>query len=211
MSVIACPPHRGNRKGSVEKSVHFATRRFWRTMTAETMAQAQAQLDRFSERIADRRPRPVAKLEELIGKDAVTALLAARERRRPTVADLAGLERLRPLPAACYPATIEAHNTVGPSGHRRCQDRLEGERPPRQPLSRGSRRRLRRTGPGPPARPRARGLGCLQHRGAVQAQGQPTARRRGPGRGGEAPRRLRGRRGRRLTCLLPGPRRRHGP
>jgi hypothetical protein len=31
------------------------------------------------------------------------------------VADLAELERLRPLPAACYPATIEAHNKVGPS------------------------------------------------------------------------------------------------
>ena len=56
VSVIACPPRRGNRKGSVEKSIHFATQRFWRTMTAETMARAQAQLDRFCERIADRRP-----------------------------------------------------------------------------------------------------------------------------------------------------------
>jgi len=116
VSVIACPPRRGNRKGSVEKSIHFATQRFWRTMTAETMARAQAQLDRFCERIADRRPRPVAKLEELIGKDAATALLTGRKRRRPTVADLAGLERLRPLPGACYPATIEAQNLVGPSG-----------------------------------------------------------------------------------------------
>jgi hypothetical protein len=42
-------------------------------------------------------------------------LLATRGRRRPTVADLAELEGLRPLPAACYPATIEDHNTVGPS------------------------------------------------------------------------------------------------
>ena len=115
-SVIACPPRRGNRKGSVEKSVHFATQRFWRTMTAETMAQTQAQLDRFCEKIADRRSRPVAKLEEIVGKDAATAFLATRERRRPTVADLAELERVRPLPGTCYPATIEAHNTVGPSG-----------------------------------------------------------------------------------------------
>ena len=44
MTVVACPPRRGNRKGSVEKSVHFATQRFWRTMTATTMAGAQAQL-----------------------------------------------------------------------------------------------------------------------------------------------------------------------
>jgi len=113
--VVACPPRRGNRKGSVEKSIHFATQRFWRTMTAETMAQGQQQLDRFCERIADRRPRPLSKLENIVGKDAACAFLAARRRRRPTVGDLAELERLRPLPAACYPATIEATNLVGPS------------------------------------------------------------------------------------------------
>jgi transposase len=114
-SVVACPPRRGNRKGSVEKSIHFATQRFWRTMTATTIEGAQSQLDRFSERIGDRRPRPIAKLEELVGKDAAAALLAERGRRRPTVADLAEAEGLRPLPAACYPAVIEGHNTVGPS------------------------------------------------------------------------------------------------
>jgi hypothetical protein len=112
VSVVACPPRRGNRKGSVEKSIHFATQRFWRTMTAQTMAQAQEQLDRFCEAIADRRTRPIAKLEELVGKDAAIAFLHARQRRRPTVADLAELEGLRPLPAACYPATIEDHNRV---------------------------------------------------------------------------------------------------
>jgi len=116
VSVVACPPRRGNRKGSVEKSIHFATQRFWRTMTATNIEAAQIQLDRFTERIADRRPRPVAKLEELIGKDAACELLAKRSRRRPTVSDLAEFERLRPLPAACYPAVIEAHNKVGPSG-----------------------------------------------------------------------------------------------
>jgi transposase len=115
VGVVACPPRRGNRKGSVEKSIHFATQRFWRTMTATTMAQAQEQLDRFSERIGDRRPRSIAKLEELVGKDAAGALAAKRGRRRPTVADLAELEGLGPLPASCYPATIEDHNTVGPS------------------------------------------------------------------------------------------------
>lgn len=115
VSVVPCPPRRGNRKGSVEKSIHFATQRFWRTMTAETMAQAQDQLDRFSERIADRRPRAIAKAEELLGKEAAGKFLAERGRRRPTVGDLAELEGLRPLPAAIYPATIEATNTVGPS------------------------------------------------------------------------------------------------
>jgi len=112
VNVVACPPRRGNRKGSVEKSIHFATQRFWRTMTAVTMAQAQEQLDRFCERIADRRTRPIAKLEELVGSEAAALFLTARGHRRPTVADLADLEQLRPLPAACYPATIEADNRV---------------------------------------------------------------------------------------------------
>jgi len=116
VTVVPCPPRKGNRKGSAEKSIHFATGRFWRTMSAETMAQAQDQLDRFCERIGDKRPRPLAKLEELLGKDAAGAFLGVRKRRRPTVGDLAELEGLRPLPAAVYPATIEAHNKVGPSG-----------------------------------------------------------------------------------------------
>ena len=114
-SVVACPPRRGNRKGSVEKSIHFATQRFWRTMTAQTMAQGQQELDRFCERIADRRPRSLSKLQDIVGRDAAPSFLAARGHRRPTVGDLAELERLRPLPAVCYPATIEATNLVGPS------------------------------------------------------------------------------------------------
>lgn len=115
VAVVPCPPRRGNRKGSVEKSNDFATQRFWRTMTAETMARAQNGFDRFCERIGDKRPRSIAKLDAIIGKDAVAGFLAARGRKRPIVADLAELEELRPLPAACYPATKEDHNTVGPS------------------------------------------------------------------------------------------------
>jgi transposase len=114
-SVVACPPRRGNRKGSVEKSIHFATQRFWRTMTATNVEDAGHQLDRFCERTGDRRPRSIAKLEELVGQEAAVTFLAARGHKRPSVGDLAELERLRPLPAACYPATVEDHNTVGPS------------------------------------------------------------------------------------------------
>ena len=114
-SVVACPPRRGNRKGSVEKSIHFATQRFWRTMTAQTMAEAQAQLDRFIQRIADRRPRPLARLEALVGTEAAVRFLERRGKTRPSVSDLAEFEALRPLPAASFPATIEDKNTVGPS------------------------------------------------------------------------------------------------
>lgn len=112
--VVVCPPRRGNRKGSVEKSVHFATQRFWRTMTATTMAGAQAQLERFCQKIADHRPRPVAKLEEVLGAEEAVAYLAARGLRRPTVSVLAALEGLLSLPAGPYPATVEAPRTVGP-------------------------------------------------------------------------------------------------
>lgn len=112
VSVIACPPRRGNRKGSVEKSIHYATQRFWRTMSADTMPAAQAGMDRFCERIADRRPRSIAKLEAIIGAEEAATLLANTGRRRPTVADLAALEPLAPLPASCYPAMISADNKV---------------------------------------------------------------------------------------------------
>ena len=114
-SVVACPPRRGNRKGSVEKSIHFATQRFWRTMTATNIDDAQRQLDRFCERIGDRRPRSIAKLEELVGQEAAVTFLAARGRKRPSVGDLAELERLRPLPA---PATRRRSRTTTPSGPR---------------------------------------------------------------------------------------------
>lgn len=116
VTVVPCPPRRGNRKGSVEKSIDFATGRFWRTMTALSMVDAQDGFDRFCERIGDRRPRSVAKLEAILGNAEMAArFLTERGRRRPSVGDLAELEVLRPLPAACYPATIEAMNTVDPS------------------------------------------------------------------------------------------------
>ena len=50
-----------------------------------------------------------------MGKEASVPFLAARGRTRPSVGDLAELERLRPLPAACYPATVEEHPRVGAS------------------------------------------------------------------------------------------------
>jgi transposase len=112
VGVDACPPRRGNRKGSVEKSIHFATQRFWRTMTATTIEGAQDQFDRFCERIGDRRPRSVAKLEAIVGAQEVAAFLARHRRTRPTVADLAELEHLAPLPASLYPATVEEDRKV---------------------------------------------------------------------------------------------------
>lgn len=79
-----CPPRRGNRKGAVEASVRYLCGRWWRTMTATTPAEAQASLDRFCATTAD-----------------------ARRRGSVTVGELAAAERLLPLPAVPYPATLE--------------------------------------------------------------------------------------------------------
>ena len=63
-SVVACPPRRGNRKGSVEAAVRFATGRWWRTLSAGTVELAQAGLDRFWSTTGDARLRSPARIEE---------------------------------------------------------------------------------------------------------------------------------------------------
>lgn len=107
VSVEPCPPRRGNRKGSVEKSIHYLTQRWWRTVEVSTMAEAQAKLDRFCARTADRRTRAAGRLGD--------ELAARFGGRRPTVSELARLESLAPIPAAPYPATITRTVTVSPS------------------------------------------------------------------------------------------------
>jgi transposase len=107
VSVAPCPPRRGNRKGSVEKSIHYLTQRWWRTASVSTMAEAQASIDRFCARTADRRPRPAGRLGDT---------LAVRfEGRRPTVGELAALEQLASIPAAAFPATVSQTVTVSAS------------------------------------------------------------------------------------------------
>jgi len=104
--VQPCPPRRGNRKGSVESAVRFVCGRWWRTMTAATMAEAQVSLDRFCVTVGDARPRPPGRLGDAAG-DGHAA------RRRPTVGELADAEPLLALPAAPYPATVEVARLVG--------------------------------------------------------------------------------------------------
>jgi hypothetical protein len=95
--VEPCPPRRANRKGSVESAVRFVCGRWWRTMTATTMAEAQGSLDRFLATVGDARPRP--------WPDGNTA-------GRTTVGALADAEPLLALPAAPYPATVEVGRPV---------------------------------------------------------------------------------------------------
>ena len=105
--VVPCPPRRGNRKGSVEAGVRFATGRWWRTLAAETPEAAQVSLDRFWETTGDARLR---------SPRGTTEPPADSSRPKwPTVRELAAREPLLALPAAPYPATIEV---TAPVDHR---------------------------------------------------------------------------------------------
>ena len=81
VTVVPCPPRRGNRKGVVEKQIHFLTQRWWRTLDATNLADAQASLDRFCATTGD-----------------------ARRRGDTTVGELGAAEPLLGLPPVAYPA-----------------------------------------------------------------------------------------------------------
>jgi len=89
VTVVPCPPRRGNRKGVVEKQIHFLTQRWWRTLQASSLAEAQASLDRFCATTGD-----------------------ARRRGDTTVGELGDTEPLLALPAVAYPATTEVTRIV---------------------------------------------------------------------------------------------------
>ena len=105
--VVACPPRRGNRKGSVEAAVRFATGRWWRTLAADSPQAAQVSLDRFWSTTGDARLRSPSRIEEPPADGG--------RPRWPTVGELADAEPLLALPAAPYPATIEV---TAPVDHR---------------------------------------------------------------------------------------------
>jgi transposase len=89
VTVVPCPPRRGNRKGVVEKQIHFLTQRWWRTLGATSLAEAQASLDRFCATIGDK-----------------------RRRGDTTVGELGASEPLLGLPEMAYPATSEIFRVV---------------------------------------------------------------------------------------------------
>jgi len=89
VTVVACPPRRGNRKGVVEKNIDYVTQRWWRTLAASSLAEAQQDLDRFCAATGD-----------------------TRRRGETTVGELANDERLLGLPEIPFPATREATRIV---------------------------------------------------------------------------------------------------
>lgn len=104
--VAPCPPRRGNRKGVVECGVKYVCGRWWRTMTATTMAEAQLSLDRFLATTGDARLRPPGRYLE------PDELVEGERPPWPTVGSLADAEVLMALPAVPYPATIEVTRSV---------------------------------------------------------------------------------------------------
>ncbi len=90
--VRICPANRPQRKGVVEAAVRYLTRSWWRTMSASTLAAAQASLERWASGVAD-----------------------SRRRRGASVAALAEREPLAELPAAPLALELEVERTVGRS------------------------------------------------------------------------------------------------
>lgn len=90
VELAVCPPRRAQRKGVVERAIQYLTGSWWTSARITGPADAQHSLDRWSQTVADQRPRHEA------GHDG----------DRRTVAAVAAEEPLRPLPAAVYPAVI---------------------------------------------------------------------------------------------------------
>ena len=91
-AVAICPANRPQRKGAVEAAIRYLTRSWWASAPVATVAQAQADLDRWTRSVADR-----------------------RRRGETTVAELAAQEPLLALPAAPFPAILEAERVVSRS------------------------------------------------------------------------------------------------
>ncbi len=95
---VTCPARHGNRKGVVEKAIHSAAQRWWRTLGDDvTVEEAQASLDRLCATKFDMR---------------VTVIDGVRA----AVADHAQRERLRPVPLTPFPATITVERRVTANG-----------------------------------------------------------------------------------------------
>ncbi len=96
--VVACPPRRGNRKGVVEKANHSAAQRWWRSLPDDlSVLEAQTRLDAFC-----------------AGKGDTRLRVIDEHGTKLSVAELVTAERLRPVPAEAFPATLQVSRTVRP-------------------------------------------------------------------------------------------------
>ena len=89
VTVAVCPANRPQRKGVVEKAIDYVTQSWWRSAPVSTLAEAQADLDRWTVAVSDR-----------------------RRRGRSTVSELASTESLLALPELPFPAEHQAERVV---------------------------------------------------------------------------------------------------
>ncbi|MEA9985973.1 Mu transposase domain-containing protein [Subtercola sp. RTI3] len=93
VTVVACRPRSGNRKGVVEKNNHTTAQRWWQNLPEDLIAeQAQTRLMTFA-RSQDARRRE--------GRDGST-----------TAAVMFAAERLRPLPPSVFPVVVTEERTA---------------------------------------------------------------------------------------------------
>ena len=93
VGVDPCPPRHPQRKGVVEKAIHYISQRWWRTAPVASIAQAQDSLDEFCQRVGD-----------------------SRRRGESTVGELAVTEGLLELPPFAYPADGTLTRRVASNG-----------------------------------------------------------------------------------------------
>ena len=114
-TIVPCPPRRGNRKGSVEAAVRYATGRWWRTLAADSPEAAQVSLDRFWSTTGDARLRSPSRITDPPADGSRPGW--------PSVGELAEAEPLGALPAFAVPG----HDRGGRAGRSPSQRRFPGE------------------------------------------------------------------------------------
>ncbi len=72
--VSVCPANRPQRKGVVEKGIQYVTQSWWRAAPVSTLAQAQADLDRWCVAVSDRRRRGQSTVGELAAAEGLLVL-----------------------------------------------------------------------------------------------------------------------------------------
>ena len=74
VDVDPCPPRRPNRKGVVEKAIHYIAQRWWRTAMVNSLAQAQDSLDELCLSVGDTRPRGDSTVGEVADSEPLMGL-----------------------------------------------------------------------------------------------------------------------------------------
>ena len=133
VTVSVCPANRPQRKGVVEKGIQYVTGSWWRSAPVSTPAQAQADLDRWSVAVSDRRRRGQSTVSALAAAEPLLALPElpfAAEHRQERIVSREALVAFEgnqySVPSGHAAQTVEVRARLGelhleiytPAGHR---------------------------------------------------------------------------------------------